>query len=660
MANRGLIVDVRINSGESQKGVLRVIDDDVVVEVDSGKVISGKNSTNVVYSITEDPILSQTKVKLTPTLLRTHFYTPEVGRIIEDIFPPSTRGFYGRLQVGKERAVIIIQEIVNDSRLCLIIGNPQTGRIFEVQAIHQYEAETLKLTDDTEITELWDKQFWSDKGEIFKKHILAILDEPSPSWEMISKFIGEEVIPDIQRGKTVGETLAQIVPASFPDQIHDQLMAFLAYVMMDKIEIDDLYDHSSLLYADFMFSILVRGHLRCKIDGIKWPSYLDLILQSVRGQLEQPKRTMEELSGASWRLLLQKIYESFPNWFGNAINSAQKLNESTKFYPRLPVTESQAKRSKKLWKKRLATITYGLEIHGHIDPHAIGLRELVYIGAAYRWPHRHMRFITRLGIVSENPPHLQVMTLPPSSMERVMRALPQCIKMSWSRRVVNLSLYDEGVEKWEIPVDKILASLHEQKSKSKITRRFGNTTSSDLHQISSNEAKVLDLVSSGINLENFERPRYFQFWDLSRKQVASSISKLHSKGILQITYELRDTRLVSLATIIQGDSENVASLAYSFLENTPTSLAMLNENFETGVVLSRIPENIAYNLSSKLNQLGLQQGLAIRCLRPRAYRSFTSTLYQRLLRPDGTWDDDVSAFLSQARSKRRELSESNA
>ena len=54
----------------------------------------------------------------------------------------------------------------------------------------------------------------------------------------------------------------------------------------------------------------------------------------------------------------------------------------------------------------------------------------------------------------------------------------------------------------------------------------------------------------------------------------------------------------------------------------------------------------------------VENGVNIRCMRPTTFRRYTSNLYQRLLKDDGTWDDDVSAFLSQARSKRKELSDS--
>ncbi len=40
----------------------------------------------------------------------------------------------------------------------------------------------------------------------------------------------------------------------------------------------------------------------------------------------------------------------------------------------------------------------------------------------------------------------------------------------------------------------------------------------------------------------------------------------------------------------------------------------------------------------------------IKIYRVNAYAAYTHNLYQRLLRPDGTWDDDISGFLSQIRS----------
>jgi hypothetical protein len=60
---------------------------------------------------------------------------------------------------------------------------------------------------------------------------------------------------------------------------------------------------------------------------------------------------------------------------------------------------------------------------------------------------------------------------------------------------------------------------------------------------------------------------------------------------------------------------------------------------------------------SALPSRGQEEGLTIRCLQPRTLWNYTRTLYQRLLKDSGTWDEDVSGFLSQARSMKKTLSE---
>jgi hypothetical protein len=118
--------------------------------------------------------------------------------------------------------------------------------------------------------------------------------------------------------------------------------------------------------------------------------------------------------------------------------------------------------------------------------------------------------------------------------------------------------------------------------------------------------------------------------------------------------------LVSLAIIAQGQKDHVCSLVNSLLQNTPTCSVMLGDDYETALIISRIPEESIQDITSLLPRVALENNIQLRCLVPRAFRSFQSAIHQRLLKDDNTWDDDVSAFLSQARSKRKELSESNA
>ena len=129
---------------------------------------------------------------------------------------------------------------------------------------------------------------------------------------------------------------------------------------------------------------------------------------------------------------------------------------------------------------------------------------------------------------------------------------------------------------------------------------------------------------------------------------------------MKLTYEISDSQLISLAIVLQGSSETVTSIVSELLRSTPTCYSRLNIEGDNGVVLTRIPEESVYDIVSQLQNQSFERDINIRCMRPTTFRRYTSNLYQRLLKDDGTWDDDMSAFLSQARSKRKQLSESNA
>jgi len=250
--------------------------------------------------------------------------------------------------------------------------------------------------------------------------------------------------------------------------------------------------------------------------------------------------------------------------------------------------------------------------------------------------------------------------MPKTAAERVKRVLPSVIEVAWSTRTVNLDLYDYRSKSWDVSLRRIVESIDKESSKRKLVRRFTNSSRRDTYQLNHEEAKVAGLVSKDIFLVDFERKGHFNYWDLDGNRIHSILTNLHKRGVVDITYCVSDSQLVSIATIAQGKSKHITSLTESFLDNSATSLVMLNKGADMAVILSMLPEEVAYELAVELPNYGVPRDVIIRCLRPTVFRSFTYDLYYRLLKADGTWDDDVSAFLSQARSKRKELSESNA
>jgi hypothetical protein len=255
---------------------------------------------------------------------------------------------------------------------------------------------------------------------------------------------------------------------------------------------------------------------------------------------------------------------------------------------------------------------------------------------------------------------MQVMMVPISVVERIKRALPSVLEVSWSARTSNLDLFDNKVGKWSVPSEKLVDSLEKKGSLKALKKNFGGIHATENYPLTINEARIIDLVAEGVDLSFLEIPEFLANWGSDERKGRVIISNLVKRKVMKLTYEVTDTSLISLAIIAQGENNRVYSLVSSFLKNTPTSYARLDVSGSNAVILTRLPEESVYDITSQLTSRGLEYDVNIRCLRPTTFRRYTSNLYQRLLKDDGTWDDDVSAFLSQARSKRKEMSESNA
>ncbi len=665
-------VKVWMTSEEYEMGFLSYGLQDVFVRLASGRVIAGRSSEGVEVSLQDkvtlnnngrsvvEPIGFEIKVVLKPILMILHPYTNQGGQILEDVFPPSTSGFYGRLQAGSTDALYFVHKVEGSERFWLTITDPQRGAIYETCLIQPYEAEALSLVEDHRVFHARSRSSSIDR-EKMRCEILSVLDGPPPSWQELSRVLGDVTIPDLTVRKTMRDTLEKIVPASFPATIREELMAFVAYAMKSTIPDDDPLTYSFKFSTMTIMDQLLRGHVMNLIDGTEWPPYVKVMIMAAKGQLDAPKRAVSDaISNVPWLLFSQKCADLLPNWLKLAVHSAKTLNDSGRIVLGLPTTKGEAKRSRIAWKRRFAEMSYGIRIGGHISPASLGLCELVYLGAAYRWAHRHMEFIAQLGGVLENSPHLHVMIAPLRAAERIRRAIPSIMNVAWTFRTSNMNLFDDEISSWLVPGQQIIESIERESSLRGLNSQFGGANTTDLYSLSKDDAEVADLVAEGIELVYLEKPEYLSSLKLTKKKMHATLSALLSRRILHFSYEVSDSRLISLATIIQGERASVASLVSAFLRSTHTSYARLDQYGENAIILSRLPEESVYSIASQLPSRGMEQGLNIRCMRPTTFRRYTSNLYQRLLREDGTWDDDVSAFLSQARSRRRELSESNA
>jgi hypothetical protein len=675
LALPGIFVTVVKSGGDLQEGTLYFEGSNPYVVVDTGEEIGLEPHSEIRIRLntsrrvnpdgrSEDiPLISPIEISIKQAACRTRPYAVSSWRMPEDIFPPSTHGFWGRIRDKGDLAVFSIHQVDGSDSFWMFIVSLDTGFIYESYEIQPYEIGVFEFIENRFITEADRRVRLASQSENradIQEKIEGMLDGPPPSWDQLSSLMGDVVVPNFQKGTTMRETFSQLVPLSFPGEVREQLMKFLAFIMSERVPREDPVDYFKALIDQPLLHALLMGHFQFVIDGINWPSYVRLMILAEQGQLEYPKRPMPEPERVPWRILWEKLIEMFPDWQSNAIAYAKRMNDDHKIFLRLPVTRSDAKRSRQLWKDRMSLMVSRLSLRVHINPQLIGLRQLLYIGAAYRWPHRHMAWISRLGEVSEQPTHLQIMLMPPTALERVKRFVPSTREIIASYRTSNLDLFNTDEKLWSMSTSKILSAVSRKSSPRKLTNRFALKAHTGGYSVSKEEASVLDLVSRTLDLSVLESTDMMSHWGIKPSAIRSVLSELQKKGILEYNYEIIRQDLISIFIIAEGEIGKTSALVEGFLSHTPTTLAMLTESNHSCVIMTRVPETEAYTMASELPILADENGVKLRIMKPRAVRIYSHNLYQRLLKDDGTWDDDVSAFLSQARSKRRELSESNA
>ncbi|MHA2373348.1 MAG: hypothetical protein ACXAEB_10035 [Candidatus Thorarchaeota archaeon] len=664
----GREVLVWTNSGDCVEGLIEYRNESLEIVLRNGDTIPA-NAKNVVYSIHSERIVDntgksvdlqlkkRTKIILKPLLIVKRLYCAKPSQFTEEIYPPSTYGWFTRFSGGNKVALYIVQRMEDVNQLWLTILDSETGFVYESHMVEPYETEILSLFEKTESAEK-DYAFLDSRDrELVRNEVIgSLLDTPPPTWEQMTKLTVDVIIPNVKLGESMREAMNQLVPSVFSPGVREELMSFLVWVSRGKVPDINPVQFFGNLYHLPILRVLLMGHSLCIKDGVSPPPYVKLMMLASRGQLETPKRPPVDVQQRqAWSMFWRRVGELFPDWRGLVIESVSELNASKKIITRLPVTKSAAKRTRNAWRKRFAMLYYGLLIHGFVNPTALGLRRLLYVGAAHRWANRHLSWTARLGEINERPPHLQVMEMPPSAAERVKRLRPNVITVEWSAYAVNPHLYNAEENAWQMQTQKILDAAAGNETLRKLKGEFGYWRGKKPHIPSATEAKVLDLLAGRIYLADLEHSRYPDLMGVSLSKLRTSIDRLSKMGIVNVLYQMIDVSEVSVLTIAQGDADQVYSLTGNLLRNSPTSLAMIGEGGGFATILSRVPTESARLLLSTLPMKAEESNLVVRCMTPRAYQNYRHTLYQRLLKGDGTWDDDVGALVSQVRSRKPKL-----
>ena len=623
-------------SGDTKDYSYEINDEIVVDETGVSKHISLKRAARI--------ILKPIEVTKMP-------YSTMAERLSDDLYPPASYDWTSRMTEKGEEALYIVQKLQNDKRYWLTIVNAATAEVHESHAIYKYEASIITLTNDVEADHEMYQSIGAEEPESTVKRTLEILDGPPPTWEDLASLTAQVRIPGLMIGSDMRETVSQLVPMEFPSEVREEIMAFLAWTTRKGLPEEDPVRFISIKETLRQSARLYIGHLQCLLDGLQPPPYVRLMNLAVTGRLppfgRPPTESEEE---TPWSMAYRKISEQFPDWTGRVTKYAMNLNAAGSVAVGLPVSSATAKQSRRAWGDRLALATHGLFLNMHIEPQSLGLQHLIYVGAAHRWPHKHLVFSARLGNDLGRPPKLHVMHMPPSAAERVIRARPSVEEIEWSCRSINLGLYNIREGRWKLSLPRIMRSFGGTRTIRRLRNEFGGWQGKSPFRPSKDEAKVLDLVSRGISLDDPESDRYWLFHGITREQFKSTLTKL-KKFNFRLQYNPMPSDLASLFILAQGEPKHVCSMVRGFLLQTPTTTARVSRNGASCYLISRLPDDTLHELVSILPSRAQEYGIKARCMPITAYQGYLQNFYTRLQMEDGSWDDDVSAMLSQIRGR---------
>ncbi|MFW9965474.1 MAG: hypothetical protein ACFFCX_18010 [Candidatus Sifarchaeia archaeon] len=639
-------VNVYFSTGDVERGMLAYGEEGPIVVLDKDVSIVSNQDTlfSFVRKESDFPLHPNEKMKLTPVIISEMGYSEHQSS--ETMYPPCSGNWISYIRDSDIQAFYVVHTIVDSKKLLLSIISKSHYRLLHSFLINPYEIEILFHQRDWMVNnDIVASDKHSDKLELD-----SLLKDDPPSWPFLARITEGADVPHLKIAKNLRDTLDQLIPTSYPENEREQVLAFFAWLQNARIPRDDPVDFMKKYATTWVFRTLVNGHLRCMLDDVNPPLYLQIIQQVENQKLSLPKTpSFESTDQESWFVVWRKLTELFPDWRGRVVDMAISMNKSGQIHTKLPVSRAEARKSKKAWADRFAMVTQGLLMRGHIQKERIGLKCIVYVGGAHTWPHKHLEWSARLGFSFEKPIQIQVMVMPPSGFQRLRRFEDTLHTIEWEQSVVNLERYNREKKKWNFKTSLVAKSLESNRSLRQLQNEFGGKPGGLTVPISQQQAKILDLVSWGMYLSAIESGLYNDYFGVTNKEILGEIKELLQKEVFSLSYTSFFRELTSFLIHAKGPIRKMCSLTRSFLKYAPSATTMVSETSNECFILSRIPNDVVNELTQDLQTSANEFNVNLRLWPISAYTGYRNNLYRRLLMDDGLWDDDLSGLTRQAR-----------
>ncbi len=559
---------------------------------------------------------------------------------------------FSRLGEGDRNAVFIVQRVVDDTRLWLSVHHPVSGKTLEKHFIYPFEVWMLLMDPIETYRASWHQAVAPRDPDSVAFSIMRILEDRL-SWDELATLTNTIIHPTFTKSDTAWDDLEQIIPQSIQGDFRHELKAFLVWVLKEPELQNDPIEFFFRLTPLRYFKSLLEVRYRFLVQAASIPSYLQII-RAESSASGTERATSETLHERAFTRFLYDIMAKSPDLRSTAIRHCQMLNRTGNITLRLPVTKEQASKSKEKWMERFVLFTLGLHLRTHVRPQAFGLRRVLYFGNAYRWPHPHLSWSVGLGISSIYPVRLQMLFMPASALEQAKRYLPSLAEVDWSARAFNPSIFSRSRNEWNPTHQRILAGLQEEVDLRSLISKYGRWRSRNLHRMSLEEAKVLDSTSARLNLAFLETEKGRKHWGVNEESAIAFLSRMRKQDAIQVFYEIKEAKLPRpLIITTQGEQDKNQCIVRAFLANSPSAEAYVGCDWGHATIISSLNESSRNALYKSLPEWGAENNIEVKCHVPESFQNYSHDVFQRLLKDDWAWVDDISGLVTQGRSNLR-------
>ncbi|UCE09943.1 MAG: hypothetical protein JSW61_13375 [Candidatus Thorarchaeota archaeon] len=442
--------------GDGEAVPVDKVDGDATATVKKEVIVH--NSGGQIENLFVEPII----IKLRPKLVRIRHYLRGETRRAERIYPKSTGGWYGRMESGIEMAAFIVHSIVDEDGSWLTVIDPNSAEILESHRVRPFEAEALVPSPPPRYDLMPDD---STAGR--RKILEPLLNQAPPTWKQLYSLTRGISLAPLRTGDSMREAMDYLVPKRWSQSVREEVMAFLSLIVTGQDELtEDPVTYFDRLKVTPSLRTLLVIHQIALLGGLEVPDYLSIFHEKTRSEL-----------------LAMRWYDAFSEFerpalvFNNPFTDVArqyiaKLNKQEGFALRLPISSSEAAKSREARLHRLVLLYQGIGISGRVNRRAIGLKTLYYLGKAHGWPHRHLSFSARLGEDDENPLLLHEIVVPPDAAEQLLRMRSGLMQRDWYHRWENHGALQESQKQVQREMDRIKQNLEVGVSEKRLLRRF--------------------------------------------------------------------------------------------------------------------------------------------------------------------------------------------